>query len=542
MATWPNINSRIVACRQSHDPIGCLEALFSATQDGHVAMSLGELYQRKGNVTLARQWYESAEARYPLASYKARAREASARLAGAADARDPDVQPRATTVQRPCSVLHIVSCSRTKAWEDPTVTERFLPARLAYQGAEMNQWLSRPDSAQSRWLILSAKYGFIEPDHPISDYDVTFNEPSTGPIVPEALRAQVLGQTRWSDRVPLKDFTEVLVHGGQQYLRACEVAFRGVARVKSAGGVDWSKPPAPAPLPTFEPERAAALAAMLVRIPAPVYAALDRQEPEWPVIERLARAPQLGISAALALALSNYQLSDGGASAYWHEAEDLLRAHGVPSTDRDVLRLMQRLVETPVAAGHAEQRLGRIWKLMQSDLPSHFGQLPIEAVGERLDEIWARLAAALNQHKGAKTIVFAIKILDLLHCCLTGRYTDVGLRAPIVADLRIARVTFSSGLLRPVGDVSAADAMAVAEAVMNKHPTPFVRGWDVVRDRGRLNMLRLDSLLWQVAEPIYRHRYAAPDGRRQVEMRLVLAGATRPLAEAVAQELTFALR
>jgi hypothetical protein len=117
------------------------------------------------------------------------------------------------------SELHVISCSRRKAWDNPSVTDRALPARDAYRGEEITAWLARAESASSRWLVLSAKYGFIEPDHPITKYDVTFNDPSTGPITDDALRAQAKHQSRWSDEIPLRQFKRVVVHGSGDYVR-----------------------------------------------------------------------------------------------------------------------------------------------------------------------------------------------------------------------------------------------------------------------------------------------------------------------------------
>ena len=43
-----------------------------------------------------------------------------------------------------------------------------------------------------RWVILSAKYGFIDPDFLIpGPYNVTFKRRATGPIDAETLRTQV---------------------------------------------------------------------------------------------------------------------------------------------------------------------------------------------------------------------------------------------------------------------------------------------------------------------------------------------------------------
>ena len=71
-----------------------------------------------------------------------------------------------------------------------------------------------------RWVILSAKYGFLDPDEKINDYDVTFKKKKSGPVSIPELRDQVISKG-------LKSFDEIAVLGGKEYLNAVEEAFKG---------------------------------------------------------------------------------------------------------------------------------------------------------------------------------------------------------------------------------------------------------------------------------------------------------------------------
>jgi len=104
----------------------------------------------------------------------------------------------------------------------------YVPAREAYRGDDFVWWCSIASRVRCRWLILSAKYGFIEPDHPISNYDVTFSDPHTGPISDESLIHQVKYQTRWEDNIPLKSFKKVFVFGLDIYYFKVKLAFSSV--------------------------------------------------------------------------------------------------------------------------------------------------------------------------------------------------------------------------------------------------------------------------------------------------------------------------
>ena len=72
-------------------------------------------------------------------------------------------------------------------------------------------------------MILSAKYGFIEPAFEIpGPYNVTFKRKKTGPISTDQLREQVR-------RRHLDHYVTVIGLGGKEYRDAIEEAFEGTA-------------------------------------------------------------------------------------------------------------------------------------------------------------------------------------------------------------------------------------------------------------------------------------------------------------------------
>ena len=78
-------------------------------------------------------------------------------------------------------LLNIVACSRAKIWKDKYLDTNSYPARAAYKGGMFKQAINcfmdfnSKTGVEPRWVILSAKYGFIEPDQEISDYNVSFS-------------------------------------------------------------------------------------------------------------------------------------------------------------------------------------------------------------------------------------------------------------------------------------------------------------------------------------------------------------------------------
>jgi len=86
--------------------------------------------------------------------------------------------------------LVVVPCGRRKIWDvDPNAGPT--AARDVYQGAPFKVNKEYAERFADVWLILSAKYGFVEPDFTIPEnYDVTFSLPETGPVTIGELRRQ----------------------------------------------------------------------------------------------------------------------------------------------------------------------------------------------------------------------------------------------------------------------------------------------------------------------------------------------------------------
>jgi len=132
------------------------------------------------------------------------------------------------------SVLIIVSCGRRKIWSkfpDAGPTK----AKDVYISGYF-RWNRRyAERFGDGWVILSAKYGFIDPDFVIpEDYNVTFYDPSTGPVSISELRRQVKAKG-------LYKFDKIVVLGGTAYCDIVSAAFQGY-------GVEVIKPLAGLPL------------------------------------------------------------------------------------------------------------------------------------------------------------------------------------------------------------------------------------------------------------------------------------------------------
>lgn len=118
------------------------------------------------------------------------------------------------------ATLVIVPCGQKKIW-DKVPTAGPTDAKDAYIGPPFRINRTYAEAFGDAWIILSAKYGFIDPTFTIpGTYNVTFKRKRTAPISTDELRAQV-GEQK------LGAFTTVIGLGGKEYRQAIEAAFAG---------------------------------------------------------------------------------------------------------------------------------------------------------------------------------------------------------------------------------------------------------------------------------------------------------------------------
>lgn len=246
---------------------------------------------------------------------------------------------------------------------------------------------------------------------------------------------------------------------------------------------------------------------LLGQLPEAVYEAFDKGEPETPVLEDLATLPApIGVLTLFALALSDYQLGAGGAEQYWKDVADELKDKK-PRLVEDVKQLMERMVQHPSASRLAQQKLSRIDRLLASPLALWLDGRSLTELATDPMSLWAQLAAAMNTSPNTKTVALAIKMFDLFHKLNAGSYVRFPTRVPIVVDLRIGRISVSSGLLRPASDESVIALMSSANAWVSEQKEVVLDAWaEVARQPGEISLFRIDSLAWQLAEPIYVNR------------------------------------
>ena len=122
-------------------------------------------------------------------------------------------------------VLVISSCSKTKK-DVPESAE--LPAEEIYQGRLFNQVRDLCDATGWDHRVISAKYGLLSPEDPISVYEETLS------TVDDAvnLRPKVIPELA----AILQDYDSVLVIGGKQYRKVIEPLFDNRFHILNSAG------------------------------------------------------------------------------------------------------------------------------------------------------------------------------------------------------------------------------------------------------------------------------------------------------------------
>jgi len=117
--------------------------------------------------------------------------------------------------------LVIVPCGKGKIW-DAYPNQGPVPARYAYTGNLFHLNRQYAEQFGDRWVILSAKYGFIEPDTCIEAYNVSFKDLSTRPVDVARLKDQIRS-------LGLNNYPTVIGLGGLAYRQAVSQSFKGVS-------------------------------------------------------------------------------------------------------------------------------------------------------------------------------------------------------------------------------------------------------------------------------------------------------------------------
>ena len=121
-------------------------------------------------------------------------------------------------------ILVVVPCSGSKIWSK-FPKSKATRADEVYIGPPFKVNRAFAQKFADKWVILSAKYGFISPSFVIPEnYDVSFNDPVTNPISLSELKAQ-------AKEKGLENYDVVIALGGKNYTEIVKEVFRHRTKV-----------------------------------------------------------------------------------------------------------------------------------------------------------------------------------------------------------------------------------------------------------------------------------------------------------------------
>lgn len=260
--SWYVINNKIRECRASSNPIECLKRLFDVTMDGMVAYALGEEYEKIGNYKNAKEYYMKAFALFPKPQYKMMAwtkvtmldnkigtcldseNDNLGEMCRSGDENDKieiieeELEIKEllkeylgktpnTSKKVDSSKLFIISCTKLKIW-DLRENRKFVPAKEAYIGKTFKKWVDSEQSKKCLWIVFSSRYGFIDSDHPIKNYNLHFVRDGDYAISENFLIYQIENEYFECHEVKfkIKDIPNIYFIGSKEYYSKLKEIFK----------------------------------------------------------------------------------------------------------------------------------------------------------------------------------------------------------------------------------------------------------------------------------------------------------------------------
>ncbi|MCP4896362.1 MAG: hypothetical protein GY906_05250 [bacterium] len=119
------------------------------------------------------------------------------------------------------SEIIIVPCTREKIWSiEPQRGE--VPARGAYIKRAFARWRDHAENSGLPWVILSTKYGFLDPDQQITNYEARVSSAKSDPGYMTSLQEQARSRR-------LSEYDRITVLDWEAFEDLVKMALGGIA-------------------------------------------------------------------------------------------------------------------------------------------------------------------------------------------------------------------------------------------------------------------------------------------------------------------------
>ncbi|OUJ18425.1 8-oxoguanine DNA glycosylase [Methanonatronarchaeum thermophilum] len=237
----------------------------------------------------------------------------------------------------------------------------------------------------------------------------------------------------------------------------------------------------------INPERIREVANCLAELKPEEIIKFDKNEPEYKTFKKiLEKHPEkytalLGISTGLV----DYQLN-GNAQEFWQTLEKITTKNNQINSIQKIQKTLDEFMDEKVNARINNMKRKRLNRFFNSSFPKWF----IETYpNHKPTVVWEKLAKSMNNHKEMKTIVFAMKVYDIINHIQHNTYLEIPAETPIPCDIHVKRVAKTSG-------------------ITNQNQENVKKAWNEVakqinqQTNQNISIFRIDSIIWQLGQII----------------------------------------
>ncbi|MCS7139474.1 MAG: N-glycosylase/DNA lyase [Candidatus Nezhaarchaeota archaeon] len=242
-------------------------------------------------------------------------------------------------------------------------------------------------------------------------------------------------------------------------------------------------------------DRASEIGSLLTRIGLDGALKIEEFDPQFQAIKLLTGKMNLGPALTLVVlnSLVSYKLSGRGED-YWSEFAIYMSRMGEPKSLKEAIKFMVGFLSSSktnmVKRG---EKIARLLKLLANESLEPWNIARHARSPRNMAKI---IASNLRTSWTSKTIVFAVKMFYYAYRAYTGKELVMPFNVPIPIDSRVAKISWTSGIL-DVMDINSLSWGNIVRVIMSK-PRVAQRAWNMVAKASRIPPLHLDSIVWIV--------------------------------------------
>lgn len=263
---------------------------------------------------------------------------------------------------------------------------------------------------------------------------------------------------------------------------------------------------------------------------------IEEVDPQFQAVRLITSKMNFGPALTLIVlnSIISYRLSGRGED-YWNEFALYVSRADEPKSLVEAVKLMLGFLSTSKI--NVALRAPKTSRLLRASTVSVLEPDRIVNQARNLRRFAEALALSLKSRWSSKTIVFSLKMICYAYRARYGRAFVAPFNIPIPVDSRVAKLSWTSGVI----DVEGASLRRwgdVVEAVMSR-PRVAQRAWSAVAKKSGIPPLHLDSILWLVGGFVDRRRTREEAVKEACEALSRTTAKSEPDVFDVASELIF---